>query len=211
MNARAEILERIGAALDPRPATPTAVTGYRRNGTSSAEERVKLFGARVQDYKADLHHVAETGVAPLIASLCDARGARRLVVPRGLPPAWRSGELELVDDVDLSTSALDALDGAITGCTVAVAETGTLVLAAGPAEGRRALTLVPDLHVCVVREHQIVELLTEALARLAAVGLERQPLTFISGPSATSDIELSRVEGVHGPRTLIVLVIKEEQ
>ena len=91
---------------------------------------MKLFGARVQDYKADLHHVAETGVAPLIASLCDARGARRLVVPRGLPPAWRSGELELVEDVDLSTSALDALDGAITGCTVAVAETGTLVLAA---------------------------------------------------------------------------------
>jgi L-lactate dehydrogenase complex protein LldG len=211
VNARAEILERIGAALDPRPASPAAPTGYRQEGALGVEERVELFAVRVRDYQADLHHVAELDVAALVASLCSARGAHRLVVPRGLPDAWRSAELELVYDDDLSTGELDALDGALTGCTVAVAETGTLVLAAGSTEGRRALTLVPDLHVCVVLEHQIVELLTEALARIAAAGLERQPLTFISGPSATSDIELSRVEGVHGPRTLVVIVIKEEQ
>ena len=211
MNARTEILERIGAALDPRQASPAAPNGYRQKGTLSAEKRVELFGARVRDYQADLHYVAEPDLAPLIASLCAAHGARRLVVPRGLPDAWRSTELELVEDDDLSMGELDALDGAVTGCTVAIAETGTLVLATGGAEGRRVLTLVPDLHVCVVREPQIVELLPEALARIAAAGLERQPLTFISGPSATSDIELSRVEGVHGPRTLIVLAIKEEQ
>ena len=211
MNARAEILERIGAALDPRPDSPAAPAGYRQEGTLSTQERVGLFAARVRDYQADLHHASESEVAPLIASLCSAHRARRLVVPRGLPIAWRSAELELVEDDDLSTGELDALDGAVTGCTAAVAETGTLVLAAGSTEGRRALSLVPDLHVCVVREHQIVELLTEALSRIAAAGLERRPLTFISGPSATSDIELSRVEGVHGPRVLIVIVIKEEQ
>lgn len=211
MNARAEILERIEAALDPRPAVPVTPIAHRQEGTLSADERVELFGARVRDYQADLHHVAESEVAPLIASLCSAHSAHRLVVPRGLPNAWRSTELELVEDDDLSTGELDALDGAVTGCTVAVAETGTLLLAAGSTEGRRALSLVPDLHVCMVREHQIVALLPEALARIAAAGLERQPLTLISGPSATSDIELSRVEGVHGPRTLIVIVIKEEQ
>ena len=153
-----------------------------------------------------MHRVEEAGVAALIASVCSARNAKRLVVPAGLPPAWRSDGLELVDDHGLSTRELDGVDGAVTGCTVAVAETGTIVLTAGPREGRRALTLVPDLHVCVVQEAQIVELLPEALALLAANGLEGRPITFVSGPSATSDIELSRVEGVHGPRSLVVLV-----
>jgi L-lactate dehydrogenase complex protein LldG len=131
------------------------------------------------------------------------------VAPSGIPPAWRGAEIELVEDHDLSAAELDRVDGALTGCTAAIAETGTIILTAGPAEGRRALSLVPDLHVCVVLEHQIVELVPEALARLAADGLERRPLMFISGPSATSDIELSRVEGVHGPRDRVVLVVKE--
>ena len=143
MNARAEILERIGAALDPRPVSPAARVGYRREGTLSADERVELFAARVRDYQADLHHVAESEVAALIASLCSVHNARRLVVPSGLPNAWQSTALELVEDDHLSTGELDALDGAVTGCTVAVAETGTLLLAAGSAEGRRALSLVP--------------------------------------------------------------------
>ena len=134
---------------------------------------------------------------------------RRWSSPGGLPSAWRSADVELVEDDELSARDLDLVDGAVTGCTVAIAETGTIVLTGGPAEGRRALSLVPDLHVCVVSEPQIVELLPEALARVADAALQRRPLTFISGPSATSDIELSRVEGVHGPRDLVVLVVKE--
>jgi L-lactate dehydrogenase complex protein LldG len=119
--------------------------------------------------------------------------------------------VELVEDAPLSFDALDRVDGVLTGCTVAIAETGTIVLSGGPTEGRRAITLVPDLHVCVVAEHQVVETVPEAMAQLGElVGAERRPLTFISGPSATSDIELNRVEGVHGPRRLIVLVVPKE-
>jgi L-lactate dehydrogenase complex protein LldG len=122
---------------------------------------------------------------------------------------WRPRELELVEDLELTPRDLDALDGVLTGCTVAVAETGTIALTSGSQEGRRAITLVPDLHVCVVREDQIVELFPEAIRMLDdLLAREHRAITFISGPSATSDIELSRVEGVHGPRTLVVLVVQ---
>jgi L-lactate dehydrogenase complex protein LldG len=148
-------------------------------------------------------------VATRISTVCGAREARRLVVPPGIPAAWRAAGVEFIDDDGLAALELDGLDGTVTGCTAAIAETGTIVLTAGPLEGRRALTLVPDLHICVVREPQIVQVLPQALAKIAADRLERRPITFISGPSATSDIELSRVEGVHGPRALVVLVVKE--
>ena len=116
--------------------------------------------------------------------------------------------MELVEDRLLDPRELDAVDGVVTGATVAVAETGTIILSSAADEGRRAITLVPDLHICLVEEQRIVELLPEAMARIEdAVRLERRPVSFISGPSATSDIELSRVEGVHGPRSLVVLVV----
>lgn len=207
--ARQEILERIAAAVGAPAAAAPVTHAYRRAGALRDEERVELFCRRVGEYRAEVHRAGGDGVAALISSVCAALDARRLVVPPGIPPTWRSADVELVDDRGLSTQELDGVDGALTGCTAAIAETGTIVLTGSPLEGRRALTLVPDLHVCIVREPQIVELLPEALAAIAAEGLERRPITFISGPSATSDIELSRVEGVHGPRTLVVIVVKE--
>jgi L-lactate dehydrogenase complex protein LldG len=208
--AREEILSRIRSAprLPPEPVDRS----YRREGRLSAGERAALFHERVSDYRADVRRIDPGEVAAVVSSVCAERGARRLVAPGGVPHDWRSAEIELVDDSGLDASALDALDGALTGCTVAIAETGTIVLSAGPPEGRRALTLVPDLHICVVRESQIVELVPEAVAVVRdLVAGERRPITFVSGPSATSDIELSRVEGVHGPRNLVVLIVKEPE
>jgi L-lactate dehydrogenase complex protein LldG len=204
--AREEILRRVVTAIG-EPATETAATrAYRRAGTLSGEQLVDLFCRRVGEYRAAVHRIDEADVAATIASVCVAR---KLAVPRGIPPEWRPAGVDLVIDGGLTAPELDGVDGALTGCTSAIAETGTIVLTAGPLEGRRALTLVPDLHVCIVREAQIVELLPQALAMIDADRLERRPITFVSGPSATSDIELSRVEGVHGPRDLVVLVVKE--
>jgi L-lactate dehydrogenase complex protein LldG len=146
-------------------------------------------------------------VAEAVADVCAARAARRLGIPAGLPDDWLPPGLEYVQDGRFDPGELDRLDGVLTGCTIAIAETGTIVLVAGPVDGSRALTLVPDLHVCVVREAQVVELVPEAMAALAPHATA--PITFVSGPSATSDIELSRVEGVHGPRNLVVLVTKQ--
>jgi L-lactate dehydrogenase complex protein LldG len=149
-------------------------------------------------------------VGAAVERVCCERGVARLLVPSGVPAGWRPASAELVGDTLLTPAELDGVDGVLTGCTVAIAETGTIALSSGPRVGRRALTLVPDLHVCVVEQSQIVELVPEATAILGAlVAAERRPVTLVSGPSATSDIELSRVEGVHGPRHLVVLVVKE--
>jgi L-lactate dehydrogenase complex protein LldG len=142
-------------------------------------------------------------VAGTIGLACEEHGARRLGIPLALPDAWRPELLELVEDHGLSARDLDALDGAITGCALAIAETGTIVLDGGERSGRRALTLVPDLHVCVVERGQVVATVPDAIRALEGA---RGPFTFVSGPSATSDIELDRVEGVHGPRRLEVLL-----
>jgi L-lactate dehydrogenase complex protein LldG len=141
-----------------------------------------------------------------VASALQQRGARRVVLPEGLPDAWtaEAGIEVLRDDPPLSLPDLDQADGVVSGCTVAIALTGTIILSAGPAQGRRALTLLPDYHLCVVRADQIVGTVSEALARLEPT----RPQTWISGPSATSDIELNRVEGVHGPRTLRILIVE---
>jgi L-lactate dehydrogenase complex protein LldG len=209
-SAKAEILERVAAA--GRPERPSVQRRYRRIGELDADARTKLFARRVADYRADVRLVAPGDVAGAIASACLERRARRTGIPTGIPAEWRPDSLDLVEDRGLTPRELDTLDGVITGCTVAIAETGTIVLAGGSAEGRRALSLVPDLHICVIRSEQIVELVPEAIGILGdLVAKERRPLTFISGPSATSDIELSRVEGVHGPRTLVALIVNEEK
>jgi L-lactate dehydrogenase complex protein LldG len=158
------------------------------------QDPVALFAERVAEYRATVTRTGDPLAA--IESALRRHGAQRVVVPPGLP--WRPSGVELVEDHGLSPHELDALDGVVTACVVAIAETGTLV-----PTGRRAITLVPDLHVCVVEAAQVVATVPEAIARL---GPPDGPVTFVSGPSATSDIELSRVEGVHGPRRLEVIV-----
>ena len=205
--ARTQILARIRAT--GKWSAPPAAREYRVVGSLSAAERVELFCERVADYRAEVRRVEPHTLASTAADACGSRGARRLVVPANLRADWYPEGVEsVVDSGSFNAGELDAFDGVLTGCTIAVATTGTIVLTAGPEEGRRAITLVPDLHVCVVEERFIVETVPEALRLLAPlVRDERRPVTFVSGPSATSDIELDRVEGVHGPRSLVVLVV----
>lgn len=207
--AREEILKRIRRAGAAESLPPIA-RGYRRTpGSRSRQTRTALFCERVRDYRAEVHLISAGDASQAIAAASRRHAARRLGIPTTLNPDWKPSDLELVSDEQLDAGDLDHLDGVITGCTVAIAETGTIVLSGGSQEGRRALSLVPDLHVCVLGETQIVDTMPEAVTHLEPLARQGRPITFISGPSATSDIELSRVEGVHGPRTLIVLVIQD--
>jgi L-lactate dehydrogenase complex protein LldG len=205
MSARDAVLGRVRVALRDLPPVPDVERGYRRSG-AAGEQAVALFCERVADYEANVERVPLGGVAGALAERCRARGARRLAIPAGIPLEWRPPGVELVEDAALGNHELDGLDGVLTGCALAIAETGTIVLDSGARQGRRALTLVPDWHVCVVEEAQVVGSVPEAVAALDSAVRDGRPLTFVSGPSATSDIELSRVGGVHGPRTLDVLV-----
>lgn len=209
-DARSEILARIGAI--ERTPEARVTSAYRRSGERDGDARTRAFADRVAEYRADVREITAGAVADTIALACREHGVVRLGVPPGFPHDWRPRTIETIEDHGLTPRELDALDGVATGCTIAVAESGTIILAAGAAEGRRALTLVPDVHLCVIGRAQIVDLLPEATAVLERLVVEeRRPLTYISGPSATSDIELSRVEGVHGPRTLIALIVSEEE
>ncbi len=169
---------------------------------------VDLFVERLELQHVDVRRVVAADVAAEVARVCAERGVARLGVPPALPLEWRPAGASVVEDHDLTPAELDALDAALTGCTLAIAETGSLVLAAGPADGRRALSLVPDIYVCVVGEDQVAPDLPAAMPRIAGlIREEGRPVVFVSGPSATSDIELQRVEGVHGPRQLVVLLV----
>jgi L-lactate dehydrogenase complex protein LldG len=207
-DARAVTLGRVRRAISGAPAPDPVRRPYQRAGRLDRAGRVALFCERVSDYRAEAHLVAPRQLRAAIAEAFAGSGAARIVVPAGLPDAWRPAGIEIVEDAGHSPQELDRFDGVLSACTVAIAQTGTIILAGGPAEGRRALTLVPDLHVCVVEDTQIVEVVPEAMSRLGDLAAERRAITFISGPSATSDIELNRVEGVHGPRTLVVLVLE---
>jgi L-lactate dehydrogenase complex protein LldG len=207
MSARDEILERVRAALADGAEPGPFARDYRRGGEAGGMRLIELLDHRLADYGAEVHRVSEHELPAAIAEACAAHDVLRLGVPPGLRAEWRPFALSVIEDAGLSARELDGLDGVLTACTVAIAETGTLVLAAGPEEGRRALTLVPDLHICVVHESQVVDTVPAAFAQLGP--LARRPLTLVSGPSATSDIELSRVEGVHGPRTLVILIARQ--
>lgn len=189
--ARAEILARVRAALADRPPVPDVPWTYAKPVGTGELDLVDRFMERVADYRATVHRVTDEAVDAAIAAALS--GCDRVVDAREA-------------DDDLTTAELDDVDAVVTTATLAVANTGTIVLTHGPGQGRRALSLVPDIHVCVVRAEQIVDDIPEAVAALIESGLHTRPVTWISGPSATSDIELNRVEGVHGPRTLHVIV-----
>jgi L-lactate dehydrogenase complex protein LldG len=201
---RAEVLGRIRKALADRPSPVSVPRDYDR--TRDLGDVLTLLEKQVADYRAVVRRVREPDLAAEIESSLRARRVRNMVVPADLPSWWRVGEVVWSLDSPMSpltNAALDRADGVLTGCAVAIAQTGTIVLDAGYAQGRRALTLLPDYHLCLVWADQVVATVPEALTRLAPT----RPLTFVSGPSATSDIELDRVEGVHGPRDLEVLIV----
>ncbi|HVX46613.1 MAG TPA: LUD domain-containing protein [Mycobacteriales bacterium] len=201
MSARDEILGRIRSALADVPAAESVAVPRDYRTRLDVGSTVDLFTETVADYKATVRSAAAGEVGPAVRSILAERGISRVGVPSDLPVEWRPEGA--VPDTGLTTAELDRLDGAVTGAALGIALTGTIVLDGGPRQGRRALTLVPDYHLCIVQSAQIVGSLPEAMSRLSP----DRPLTFISGPSATSDIELNRVEGVHGPRTLDVLIV----
>jgi L-lactate dehydrogenase complex protein LldG len=205
-DARAVVLERIREALADAPPAITVPRDYER-ALPAGTAIVDLFAERVSDYRATVHPTPAASLAATIATILAARGATRVAVPAGLPDDWLAaiGSSAVADDPPLAYGDLDQLEGVITGCAVAIAETGTIVLDGGAGQGRRALSLLPDLHVCLVLASQVVGTVPEALARLDPI----RPQTWVSGPSATSDIELQRVEGVHGPRVLDVVIVED--
>jgi L-lactate dehydrogenase complex protein LldG len=213
MNAREEVLARIAdahrAAPPPNLRYEDISREYRTTSDSSAEMLTELLIDRLVDYRALVRQCSVDDLGATVAHALAERGADTVAAAAGLDPSWTSnlsvGVLTdgLSEDDQLSVSELDGLDGVITSCAVAIAETGTLILDGSAGQGRRVITLIPDYHLCVVFVEQIVPDVPQALARLEAT----RPLTMISGPSATSDIELNRVEGVHGPRTLEVIIV----
>lgn len=212
-SSREQVLGRIRAALGVTPSgevprVDPAVRTYRDSHVpDDPAALLDLLAENLADYRAGVHRCTPDDLAATIAGLLAGRGSRSAVAPPGLPRQWLAaiaGTEVIDDDGTLTAQQLDAVDGVVTGCALAVAETGTVVLDAGPGQGRRILSLVPDHHICVVNAPaQVVSSLPRALPRLDP----RRPMTWISGPSATSDIELDRVEGVHGPRTLDVILV----
>ena len=210
MAARTQILDAIRRGLGARAVDRDTEYGavpreYVQHGLLDRDDRVELFVQRIQHYDGGVHRCARGAVAETIAGALSARGKRRLLVPEGFPADWLPHGLEYVTDSDLSYSELDERDGVITTCTTAIATTGTIILCHGAGEGRRAATLIPDYHLCLVDARSIVETVPEGVRRIAA--MKPRLVTTVSGPSATSDIEMTRIKGVHGPRTLEVVIV----
>ncbi|MFJ3617502.1 lactate utilization protein C [Streptomyces iakyrus] len=208
MNSRERILGRVRRALADAPAdeAPIARDYLREHGQRSVAETVELLAENLADYRAVVHRTDAEGLPGVIAGLLEERGASSVLVPPGLDEEWLAATdvTRVADRAGSTPGELDRVDSVVTACAVAIAETGTIVLDGSPDQGRRRITLVPDHHVCVVRvPGQVVSSVPQGLERLDPA----RPLTWISGPSATSDIELDRVEGVHGPRTLDVVLV----
>jgi L-lactate dehydrogenase complex protein LldG len=212
--AKQEILGRVQRALgrqslDAESEYAAIARAYRQEGTLDSECRLNLFAERLQDYDAVMHRCLEENVAGKIAQVLASRNKRRLLVARDVPASWRPEGFNFVEDQGLRYSAIDHSEGVLTTCAVAIAVTGTIVLRHSSDEGRRALSLIPDYHLCIVRASQLVETVPEGIRIMRS--FDRFPITTISGPSATSDIEMTRIKGVHGPRTLEVVFVTSEK
>jgi len=212
LSARDEILHRIRAANGATSDAATAQSewsalprDYKRSATQPRDAILSLLEDRLRDYDAQVIRSTPADLRRSIAERLSARGKQRLVVPAGFPAAWLPPNFTFVLDESLTPVELDAVDGVITASTVAIAETGTVVLQNVPGQGRRAATLVPDYHLCLVRADDVVETVPEAMAKLQPTAA--LATTFVSGPSATADIEMTRINGVHGPRFLDVILI----
>ena len=205
IGSREIVLGRIRAALADARVPPVVPRAYREHGSRGGEDVVALFVERVEETGATVVRSDDAGRA--VGAVLRDQGAARVVAAPDLPAEARPGGVEVVEDEGLTPAELDGIDGAVTTCATACAETGTIAFDGGDGQGRRAITLVPDLHVCVVRAVQIVETVPELVARLAPSARDGRPIVLVSGPSATSDIELERVEGVHGPRRLVVVLV----
>ncbi|MEW2166548.1 LUD domain-containing protein [Streptomyces sp. NPDC007084] len=214
MSGRDLILGRVRRATadvrgDDPPYEAAVDRGYlREHGERTAARTVDLLAENLADYRAIVHRCGADALPATLAGLLAARGSDTVVVPEGLDVSWlaESDVTRVADRITATAQELDAVSSVVTACAVAVAETGTIVLDASPDQGRRRITLIPDHHICVVRvPSQVVSSVPQALERLDPA----RPLTWISGPSATSDIELDRVEGVHGPRTLEVVLVDD--
>ena len=209
-SAREEILARIQQACPT--STEDAAAGYalitreyQQMARLGSEEILGLLTERLLEYDAHVYRAREREVAEVCSRLFAQRNARRIVVPKDLPTEWQSGA-EFVPDDDLDARALDRFDGVMTAATLAIAETGTIVLQSAREEGRRAISLIPDYHLCVVREQDVVETVVEGMRLLETT--HHLPTTLFSGPSATADIEMTRIKGVHGPRFVDVVILE---
>ena len=211
---KAAMLERIRAAKRDVPETETpedvvVARDYLTEDGLDAGERLEQFCERVAEYKVTVVQVTKADLTATIRQHLQTRGIKRLVIPADIPADWLPEGIEILRDENgaLENSAINHSDGVLTGCALGIAQTGTIVLDGGDKQGRRVLTLLPDYHLCVIDTSQVVGLVPKAMQALEPAVRAGRPITLVSGPSATSDIELNRVEGVHGPRTLELLVV----
>lgn len=209
-SAKQEILQRVRAAIrevreDRDKGYAEVVRGYEQASTVTLAQRLSLFADRLRDYDATVYPCAEPEISQMVGKALSTRQKTRMLMPSGLPPQWLPSGFHFVVDDDLTFDEIDRYDGVITGCAVAIALTGTIVLRHSNAEGRRALTLIPDYHLCVVHAEQVMQNVPEAMRVMQ--NFATFPITTISGPSATADIEMTRIKGVHGPRTLDVILV----
>jgi L-lactate dehydrogenase complex protein LldG len=213
-DAREAILERIRAGLtagtdrgsDPIIEFAAISRGYIREGRLDSDARLRLLIDRLHDYDANVVETTADSLSQTISAILNQHEQKKVIAADGIPSEIFPQDFEFLPERETGTDELNECDGIVTLCTVAIASTGTIVLTHGPSEGARRVTLLPDRHLCVVRAEQVVETVPEAFDRLAPFAT--RPLTFISGPSATADIEMTRIRGVHGPRILDVVLVR---